>query len=48
MKEDENGINPEENSDDLIHDILPVSGMYQNWFSDYASYVILESAVPAL
>lgn len=48
MKEDENGINPEENSDDLIHDILPVSGMYQNWFLDYASYVILERAVPAV
>ena len=23
-----------------------LSGMYQNWFSDYASYVILERAVP--
>ncbi len=48
MKEEENGINPEENSDDLIHDVLPVSGMYQNWFLDYASYVILERAVPAV
>ncbi len=28
--------------------IIPVSGMYQNWFLDYASYVILERAVPAL
>jgi topoisomerase IV subunit A len=25
-----------------------VSGMYHNWFLDYASYVILERAVPAL
>lgn len=25
-----------------------VSGMYQDWFLDYASYVILERAVPAL
>ena len=25
-----------------------VSGMYRNWFLDYASYVILERAVPAL
>lgn len=48
MKEEENGLNPEENSDDLIHDVLPVSGMYQNWFLDYASYVILERAVPAM
>ncbi|MCS6967271.1 MAG: DNA gyrase/topoisomerase IV subunit A [Cytophagales bacterium] len=27
---------------------LPVSGMYENWFLDYASYVILERAVPAI
>lgn len=26
--------------------VLHVSGMYQNWFLDYASYVILERAVP--
>ena len=25
---------------------LHLSGMYQNWFIDYASYVILERAVP--
>ncbi len=31
-----------------IHDILPISGMYENWFLDYASYVILERAVPAI
>ncbi len=31
-----------------IHDITPVSGMYENWFLDYASYVILERAVPAI
>jgi topoisomerase-4 subunit A len=28
--------------------IVPVSGMYREWFLDYASYVILERAVPAL
>ena len=26
----------------------PLTGMYQNWFLDYASYVILERAVPHL
>ena len=26
--------------------VLTVSGMYKNWFLDYASYVILERAVP--
>lgn len=30
------------------HDILPVSGLYENWFLEYASYVILERAVPAI
>ena len=25
---------------------LKLSGMYENWFLDYASYVILERAVP--
>src|SRR5882757_4024962 len=26
--------------------IIHVNGMYENWFLDYASYVILERAVP--
>ncbi|GAA4297581.1 DNA gyrase/topoisomerase IV subunit A [Nibribacter koreensis] len=34
--------------DEAIHDITSVSGLYENWFLDYASYVILERAVPAL
>ena len=33
-------------SDDNLKDIIHVSGMYENWFLDYASYVILERAVP--
>lgn len=28
--------------------IIPVNGLYENWFLDYASYVILERAVPSL
>src|SRR3972149_358083 len=36
-----------EGSDDL-HSMTHLSGMYQNWFLDYASYVILERAVPAI
>jgi hypothetical protein len=28
--------------------ITPVTGLYENWFLDYASYVILERAVPAI
>ncbi|MGI4743052.1 MAG: DNA gyrase/topoisomerase IV subunit A [Janthinobacterium lividum] len=33
---------------EVIHDVANVRGMYQNWFLDYASYVILERAVPAV
>ncbi len=36
----------EESSAD--ENIIPISGMYKDWFLDYASYVILERAVPAL
>jgi len=32
-------------TEDLSH-VIKVSGMYENWFLDYASYVILERAVP--
>jgi topoisomerase-4 subunit A len=28
--------------------IVPLNGLYENWFLDYASYVILERAVPSL
>ncbi|GAB3533355.1 DNA gyrase/topoisomerase IV subunit A [Pontibacter brevis] len=33
---------------ELIHNVTPVAGLYENWFLDYASYVILERAVPAI
>ena len=45
---------PEENKKDEEHEmiegdqIVSLSGMYKEWFLDYASYVILERAVPAL
>lgn len=35
-------------AEEVIHDVKHVSGMYENWFLDYASYVILERAVPAI
>lgn len=31
---------------DELHKVVHLSGMYQDWFLDYASYVILERAVP--
>ena len=31
---------------DALDNVTHVDGMYQNWFLEYASYVILERAVP--
>ncbi|HCQ30564.1 MAG TPA: DNA gyrase/topoisomerase IV subunit A, partial [Flavobacteriales bacterium] len=31
-----------------LDNVIQVSGMYREWFLDYASYVILERAVPHL
>ena len=46
MIEDNNEsfLEPENNADTLVK----VTGMYKDWFLDYASYVILERAVPAI
>jgi topoisomerase-4 subunit A len=30
------------------HDVIALEGLYENWFLDYASYVILERAVPRI
>lgn len=38
----------ENNNNESLHEATAVSGMYENWFLDYASYVILERAVPAI
>ena len=35
-------------ADDFHDNISGVTGQYKNWFLDYASYVILERAVPAI
>ncbi|TNE71764.1 MAG: DNA gyrase/topoisomerase IV subunit A [Bacteroidetes bacterium] len=45
MSENDGVEGQSEHNDDSI---IPVSGLYENWFLDYASYVILERAVPAL
>jgi len=46
MEENQEGAQEEqfENKEELIK----VTGMYKDWFLDYASYVILERAVPAI
>ncbi len=36
----------ENQKDDSLHNVTPLSGLYENWFLDYASYVILDRAVP--
>lgn len=48
MINEENINNEDLNNDDgdELQDVIHVSGMYENWFLDYASYVILERAVP--
>ena len=39
---------PVEIKSEVLHDQTVVSGLYENYFLDYASYVILERAVPAV
>ena len=46
--EDTPEFNGEHNEEPQNESIKKVSGMYQDWFLDYASYVILERAVPAI
>ena len=45
MIEESDDIN---NNNDNQETITKVTGMYKDWFLDYASYVILERAVPAI
>ena len=37
----------DDGGEDVVHSVA-IDGMYQNWFLDYASYVILERAVPRI
>jgi len=37
-----------EQNDSQLASVLPVSAQYRTWFLDYASYVILERAIPAM
>ena len=41
-KQDIDSDNQSQKQENIIH----ISGMYENWFLDYASYVILERSVP--
>jgi topoisomerase-4 subunit A len=44
MDENNNDLNLNQNSN--LSEVTELSGLYKNWFLDYASYVILERAVP--
>ena len=44
--EKQNNTNPQSVSDG--GNLISLKGMFQNWYLDYASYVILDRAVPAL
>ncbi len=33
---------------EVAHELISIDGLYENWFLDYASYVILERAVPRI
>lgn len=57
MSEENQNINPDDNPNfepenqeqvENSDSITKVTGMYKDWFLDYASYVILERAVPAI
>src|SRR5476651_2885697 len=37
---------PLDNEDGKLHNVISLDGFYENWFLDYASYVILDRAVP--
>ena len=47
LPQEQNEHNPFEKQH-VDEKIVPLNGLYQNWFLDYASYVILERAVPSL
>ncbi|MCH8331070.1 MAG: DNA gyrase/topoisomerase IV subunit A, partial [Bacteroidetes bacterium] len=36
------------NAEEGLHNVVHLSGMYEKWFLDYASYVILERSVPSI
>jgi len=48
MSEQDFPSSEEEHSQDSPNELIKISGMYQDWFLDYASYVIMERAVPGL
>ena len=48
MEEDYIELSQPNSENELEDSLVRVSGMYKDWFLDYASYVILERAVPSI
>lgn len=46
LNNDNHNSNAEEQPSSEAGKFIPLSGLYENWFLDYASYVILDRAVP--
>jgi topoisomerase-4 subunit A len=46
MSEDLNQNEIPADNNETLHNVTSLDGLYENWFLDYASYVILDRAVP--
>ena len=46
MSEEIENTEGENINKEVLHNVVSLSGLYENWFLDYASYVILDRAVP--
>ncbi len=46
MSDDLNPNDISANGEEKMHNVTSLGGLYENWFLDYASYVILDRAVP--
>lgn len=46
MSEEIENTENEDIKEEALHNVTSLSGLYENWFLDYASYVILDRAVP--
>ena len=46
MSEELDDLNETNLPEEQKHTVIPINGLYENWFLDYASYVILDRAVP--
>ncbi len=42
------GKKAKEGNEAVVHELISIDGLYEDWFLDYASYVILERAVPRI